>query len=130
MNINQRKNNLRKKQKEWKEEKEILIEEIKIKKEKEEIKNKKLTMSKKIILFLFINCTLIELFTGYITLLDLEIAKTTGIVDFTPIVTLIAAVVSEVIGFAVYAIKSTKQNMQGGIIYQSMMNEYNKKMEG
>ena len=130
MNINQRKNNLRKKQKEWKEEKEILIEEIKIKKEKEEIKNKKLTMSKKIILFLFINCTLIELFTGYITLLDLEIAKTTGVVDFTPIVTLIAAVVSEVIGFAVYAIKSTKQNMQGGIIYQSMMNEYNKKMEG
>lgn len=67
-------------------------------------------MSKKIILFLFLNCTLIELFTGYITLIDLDIARTTGVVDFTPIVTLIAAVVGEVIGFAIYAVKSTKEN--------------------
>ena len=129
MNINKRKNNLRKKQKKWNEEKDIIIEEVKLKKEKERIKNNKMSMSKKIILFLFLNCTLIELFTGYITLIDLDIARTSGMVDFSPIVTLIAAVVGEVIGFAIYAVKSTKENTQGGITYQAMMNEFNERME-
>lgn len=77
-----------------------------------------------IILFLFINCTLVELFTGYITIVDLSIAKITGMVDFSPIVTLIGAVVGEVIGFAIYAAKSTKENTEGGIVYQNMMNEF------
>lgn len=56
--------------------------------------------------------------------MDLIIAKTTGMVDFSPIVTLIGAVVGEVIGFAIYAAKSTKENTEGGIIYQNMMNEF------
>lgn len=86
-------------------------------------------MSKKIILFLFINCTLIELFTGYITIMDLNIAKTTGIVDFSPMIALITAVVGEVIGFAVYAVKSMKENTQGGITYQAMMNEFEQQEE-
>lgn len=129
MNINKRKNSLRKKQKKWNEEKDVIIEEVKLKKQKDRIKNNKMSMSKKIILFLFLNCTLIELFTGYITLIDLDIARTTGMVDFSPIVTLIAAVVGEVIGFAIYAVKSTKENTQGGITYQAMMNEFNERME-
>ena len=41
--------------------------------------------------------------------------------DFTPLVTLIGAVVSEVIGFAIYAIKSAKENTEGGIIYETTM---------
>ena len=56
--------------------------------------------------------------------MDLYIAKNTGMVDFSPIVTLIGAVVGEVIGFAIYAAKSTKENTEGGIIYQNMMNEF------
>lgn len=48
----------------------------------------------------------------------------TGMVDFSPIVTLIGAVVGEVIGFAIYAAKSTKENTEGGIVYQNMMNEF------
>ena len=56
--------------------------------------------------------------------MDLYIAKNTGMVDFSPIVTLIGAVVGEVIGFAIYAAKSTKENTEGGIVYQNMMNEF------
>ena len=41
--------------------------------------------------------------------------------DFTPLVTLIGAVVSEVIGFAIYAIKSAKENTSGGIVYETAM---------
>lgn len=130
MDINKRKNSLRKKQKEWEQEKDIIIEQIKLKNDKEKIKgHNKLSMSKKIILFLFINCTLIELFTGYITIMDLNIAKTTGMVDFSPMIALITAVVGEVIGFAVYAVKSMKENTQGGITYQAMMNEFEQQEE-
>ena len=130
MDINKRKNSLRKKQKEWEQEKDIVIEQIKLKNDKEKIKgHNKLSMSKKIILFLFINCTLIELFTGYITIMDLNIAKTTGMVDFSPMIALITAVVGEVIGFAVYAVKSMKENTQGGITYQAMMNEFEQQEE-
>ena len=42
--------------------------------------------------------------------------------DFTPLVTLIGAVVSEVIGFGVYSLKSTKENTVGGIVYDSVIN--------
>ena len=130
MDVNKRKNSLRKKQKEWEQEKDIIIEQIKLKNDKEKIKgHNKLSMSKKIILFLFINCTLIELFTGYITIMDLNIAKTTGMVDFSPMIALITAVVGEVIGFAVYAVKSMKENTQGGITYQAMMNEFEQQEE-
>ena len=130
MDINKRRHSLRKKQRRWEQEKEILVEQIKLKEDKDKVKNKKVSTSKLIILFLFINCTIVELFTGYITLIDLRLAQTTGIVDFTPIVTLIGAVVGEVISFAIYAVKSTKENTQGGITYQSMMNEYNKEIGG
>ena len=127
MNINERKHKLRKEKKEWEEEKELIIEEIRLKKDKEKTKGKKkINTSKLIILFLFLNCTLIELFTAYITLKELQLVQITGSINFAPIVTLISAVVGEVIGFAVYAAKATKENTQGGITYQSMMNEYNK----
>lgn len=81
-------------------------------------KTNKLTMSKKLMIFLFLNCTIVEIFTGYITLLDLRLAYSLGIMpDFSPLVTLIGAVVGEVIGLATYFAKSTKENTEGGIIY-------------
>ena len=45
--------------------------------------------------------------------------------DFSPLVTLIGAVVSEVIGFAVYAIKATKENTANGITYMVAQQQYN-----
>lgn len=83
---------------------------------------KKISVTKLIVLFLFINCTLVEIFTGWVTVANLQLARDFGIsIDFTPLVTLVGAVVSEVFGFAIYAAKSSKENSAGGIIYDSMM---------
>lgn len=83
-------------------------------------KIKKIPTSKRLILFLFLNCTLIELFTAWVTIKSLYLAETFLIVpDFTPLVSLIGAVLGEVIGYAVYAIKSAKENSQGGIVFES-----------
>jgi len=49
--------------------------------------------------------------------MDLHLVSQTGMVDFTPIVTLIGAVVGEIIGFAIYAAKAAKENTVGGIVY-------------
>ena len=85
---------------------------------------KKLTTSKLLILFLFLNCTVIELFTMYVTLKSFSVVlEIGGSIDFSPLVTLIGSVVSEVIGFAVYSLKATKENTQGGIIYDSALNK-------
>ena len=108
-------------EKQWEKEKSLQERKYKIKKEKRELKSLygfKLPTSKLLILFLFINCTLIELFTGWVTIKSIDLATLTMVgPDFTPLVTLIGAVVSEVIGFAIYAIKSAKENTEGGIIY-------------
>ena len=112
-------------EKQWEKEKSLQERKYKIKKEKRELKSLygfKLPTSKLLILFLFINCTLIELFTGWVTIKSLDLATLTMVSpDFTPLVTLIGAVVSEVIGFAIYAIKSGKENTEGGIIYETTM---------
>lgn len=112
-------------EKQWEKEKSLQERKYKIKKEKRELKSLygfKLQTSKLLILFLFINCTLIELFTGWVTIKSIDLATLTMVgPDFTPLVTLIGAVVSEVIGFAIYAIKSAKENTEGGIIYETTM---------
>lgn len=83
---------------------------------------KKMSTTKKLMLFLFINCTLIELFTGWVTVQNLILARDYGMtIDFAPLVTLIGAVVGEVFSFAVYAAKSTKENTRGGIVYDSAL---------
>ena len=85
---------------------------------------KKMSTTKKFMLFLFINCTLIELFTGWVTVQNLILAREMGIMlDFTPLVTLIGAIVGEVFSFAVYAAKSAKENTKGGIIYEKVINQ-------
>ena len=43
--------------------------------------------------------------------------------DFTPLVTLVGAIVSEVIGYAVYAIKAAKENCANGITYMKVQHE-------
>ena len=112
-------------EKQCEKEKSLQERKYKIKKEKRELKSLygfKLPTSKLLILFLFINCTLIELFTGWVTIKSIDLATLTMVgPDFTPLVTLIGAVVSEVIGFAIYAIKSAKENTEGGIIYETTM---------
>lgn len=95
---------------------------------------KKLSTSKLLILFLFINCTVIEIFTGWAMIKMLAIALATGLaIDFTPLVALIGAVVGEVFGYAVYSLKAMKENTQNGLVYDLTMlekqNELNKEEE-
>lgn len=111
----------------WQKEKEVLERKYKLKQEKREFKKQflpKISTSKLLILFLFINCTIIELFTGFVTLKSLDLTTLTmANPDFTPLVALIGAVVSEVVGYAVYALKSAKENTAGGITYETAMRQ-------
>ena len=111
----------------WQREKEVLERKYKLKQEKREFKKQflpKISTSKLLILFLFINCTIIELFTGFVTLKSLDLTTLTmANPDFTPLVALIGAVVSEVVGYAVYALKSAKENTAGGITYEAVMRQ-------
>lgn len=128
MNYERRLAKFKKEQENWNRQKQLLIQKTQIEEEKENIikKKKSKSMSKILIWFLFLNCTIIEIFTGYITLIDLELAKMGGTLDFTPIVTLIGAVVGEITAFAIYSAKASKENSQGGIIYDLAMRKYNK----
>ncbi len=111
----------------WQREKEVLERKYKLKQEKKEFKKRflpKISTSKLLIFFLFLNCTIIELFTGFVTLKSLDLTTLTmANPDFTPLVTLIGAVVSEVVGYAVYALKSAKENTAGGITYETAMRQ-------
>lgn len=112
----------------WSKEKQILEREYSLKEDKRSFeqkhKRKKMSTSKKLITFLFVNCTVIELFVLWVTVQSLHLAMLTDtIIDFTPLVTLVGAIVSEVIGYAVYAIKSAKENCEGGVVYMQAQNE-------
>lgn len=81
---------------------------------------KKISTTKLIMFFLFLNCTLIEIFTGWVTVQNIALAREFGTpLDFAPLVTLVGAVVTEVLGFAVYALKATRENTKGGIVYDT-----------
>lgn len=120
---------LLKEEEEWEKNKPLLKRKAKIEKDKQRIESKinnknKLTTTKLIILFLFINCTIIELFTGWTTIQSIHVAFQTGYSpDFSPLTTLIGTVVGEVIGFAIYAAKSTKENCENGITYMKAKHE-------
>ena len=119
---------IRYEEKRWAQEKILLERQAVIDNEKAELRKKKyrISTSKLLILFLFINCTIIELFTGAVIVKMLSISLITGAaIDFSPLVALIGAVVSEVIGYAVYSLKSTKENTAGGIVYETAIQQQN-----
>lgn len=116
----------------WNKEKEILEKEYKIKAERKSLKEKfkekkdKIANSKLLVWFLFINCTVIEIFTIWVIIKELSLAAD-GILmpDLSPLMALITTVVAEVIGFGIYALKSTKENTEGGIVFETAMRELN-----
>lgn len=116
-------------EKKWEAQKEFLEREYALKTSKKAMRRKmlgKVPTSKLLIIFLFVNCTIIELFTGWTTIQSFKLAHELMITpDFTPLVTLIGAVVSEVIGYAVYSLKAMKENTSGGIVYDSALNNNN-----
>lgn len=120
-----------KQEQEWEKEKTLLERKEKIKKEKKKFKNNKITTSKLLILFLFLNCSLIEIFTGWAIAKMLYISSLTGnAIDFTPLVTLIGAVVGEVLGYAIYSLKATKENTSGGVVYDMAIKDFDNNSVG
>ena len=121
-----------KEEEEWEQDKIYLEKQKKIKADKRSFFKRlpKLSTSKLLILFLFLNCSLIELFTGWVTIQSINLAQITMMApDFSPLITLIGAVVGEVIGFAIYSIKAAKENTKNGIVYDTAMRELNKEEE-
>lgn len=109
-------------EKRWAREKEIIVRESAIKEERRTLKHKGIGMSKTLILFLFISCSIIEVFTGWVTVKSFSLAYDIGIApDFSPLIALIGAVVSEVVGYAAYTLKAKAENTVGGLIYEQTM---------
>ena len=94
-------------------------------------KKEKLTMSKKLMLFLFANCTLIEIFTFFIILYSFPFAVECGTLpDMTPLNALISVGVTEAISFAIYSLKAWQENKKGGIVYDMAMQNQNNDEKG
>lgn len=81
-------------------------------------KFKEMPTSKKLIYYLFANCTIIEIFTLIVTFISvLQVQETLTAPDFAPLLALIGAFVTETIGYLIYTLKAGKENTKGGIIY-------------
>lgn len=81
---------------------------------------KRFPTAKVLMTLLFVNCTVVELFTMWATDQSFKLAYATQLApDLTPLNTLVGTVVAEVLGFAVYCLKSMKENTKGGIVYES-----------
>ena len=116
--------------KRWEIEKKILEQQQRIKEEKYELKHrfqkKKYPFSKLLLIFLFVNFTILELFTGWVTIQSFTLAYTKEVMpDLTPLITLIGAIVGQTISYGVYAAKSKAENTAGGITYDLAMQDFN-----
>ena len=129
MTLEQKKLLIQKKEQDWKKERELLEREYTLKAEKKALKDRfkekrnKIANSKILVWFLFINCTIIEIFTILVTIKEFRLLAL-GLMfnlDLQPLIALISTVVAEVIGFSVYSLKSVKENTEGGIVYETAM---------
>ena len=119
----------------WANERERLKCQNQIDEEKKELKGKSKEMklpswSKLLSLLLFINFTALEIFVGWVTIKSFTLAFQYGTSpDFTPLITLMSAVLGETISYAIYALKSKAENTKGGIVYESMIQQMQNKDE-
>lgn len=129
MTLKEKERYITSKEKFWNKEKALLEREYALKADRKSLKDKfkekketKIANSKLLIWFLFINCTIIELFTIVVIFKELGLAAQ-GLIqpDLSPLMALISTVVAEVIGFAIYAVKASKENTEGGIVYETAM---------
>lgn len=117
------------KEKLWLQLKPALLRENKIEQERKEIRDEKAKIklpawSKMLLVFLFINFTILELFIGWVTIQSFALAFAVGMMpDFTPLVTLIGLVAGETISYGAYCAKSKAENIEGGITHDTVMYE-------
>lgn len=125
LNLDKKERQLKKERRQWQETKKYLTQKRQLVKDKQQFFNIHFPSTSKLLtFFLFLNCTAIELFTGWVTIQNIEIARQTMTSpDLSPLVTLIGAVVGETIGFAIYSLKAMKENCQGGIVYEQALSK-------
>lgn len=125
--IKREKKRMRYKELLWSQLKPIQKRDNEIDKEKEELKidkieKQKVTWSKALLLFLFINFTILELFTGWVTIQSFSLAYAIGMMpDFTPLITLLGSIVGQTISYGVYCSKAKAENTSNGLIYEAAM---------
>jgi hypothetical protein len=113
----------------WLQLKPIKLRENKIEQEKKEIENEKKKIklpswSKILLIFLFINFTILEIFIGWVTLQSFSLAFAIGMSpDLTPLVALIGAVIGQTISYWTYCNKSKAENTEGGVVHDTAMYE-------
>ena len=111
----------------WEAQKPLIEIQNQIDEEKEELIKQRIQIkfpswSKIFAAFLFINFTALEIFIGWVTIKSFSIALTNGITpDFTPLITLIGAVIGQTLSYGIYSFKSKAENTQGGIVYEATM---------
>lgn len=122
----------KKEKEQWEIEKPILEQREQIKQERNTITGKKekskIAFGKLLMIFLFINFTLLEIFTCGITLYSFSLAFAIGMMpDFTPLITLLGSVIGETLSFGIYCAKSKAENTKGGIVYETALREFDNK---
>lgn len=87
-------------------------------------KKKKISWSKLLLVFLFLNFTALEMFVGYVTLRTFTLASEISMMpDFTPLISLIGAVIGETLSYGIYCAKAKAENTVGGLVYESTLKE-------
>lgn len=108
--FNEKLNRIYKKQKEYAQK-----EKLKAEAEKYKPARIKLTMTKKITIYLFVILNILLIYS-VVAMWHFE--------DLTYLGTLITDVIGQIIVFVIYAAKSTKENTVGGITYDKAMQDY------
>lgn len=83
--------------------------------------------SKLLLIILFINFTILEIFVGWVTIHSFAVASIIGVMpDFTPLITLLGAVIGETVSYGIYSAKSKAENTEGGVVYEKAKWEMNR----
>lgn len=100
----------------WQHEKEIVASYEQMLKEQRELigTTRKISTTKRLVNFLFLNCTIVEIYALW---------AMTKMQDLSALSVLISAIIGEVIAFAIYSIKSMRENMKNGIVYDMAMKD-------
>ena len=114
---------IKQQQENWQIERINLKRENNIKNDYNKIQNKnpfKITTGKLAMWILLFLCLIVIVFTGWVTIKEFSLAYALGVMpDFTPLVTMIGAILGAAIDVAAYFAKSAKENTKGGITYQA-----------
>ena len=110
----------------WEYKKKIIEQKQSIKEDKFKIKQAekkyKPAFGKFVLILLFINFTILELFTGWVTISSFQLAYATGTSpDFSPLITLLGAVLGETLSYGIYCMKAKAENTKNGIVYETTM---------